>query len=272
MTVVIGDSIPAGHHRDGGSDPTICNDEFYSLGFTVWQNMISELPAQWKRENGYVNLAYSGFNTDKIRGGGKDACGTKHSSPLSRAQTILTQNAGSWNRVIEDGGIDNTNWGEALSAILSANAQQKLRTSDQCKKYVNKTDFLSDQKIRTNISNDVQYITKQLALADQTARHYWLGYYNVAGTPKEWGGVVGVPSFCQDSIASALDNLHGLLRNSMSTSDATWVDIDPVLGSQADRLQLFYVITDPIFRKSGWPHPNRLGASAVGDLVASTKP
>jgi len=270
LLVAIGDSITSGHHRDTDVTPTICNDPNYGYPRYAYDIMQSKLPPQWQA-GGYFNYARSGFSTDQIiHGGGADACGSTYSpdnpsaSPLGDASNRLQSNAGSWNRIVVTGGIDDTNWVDVLSAILKKSAlgtKRRYKASD-CEADLSGWNGWGTQG--SQIARDVTTIAGELTLAglgDPSARLEWLSYYNIAGTGP-------APLVCKNAFTRAMNALSGEVRLGLSKRRPyVWVNTGPALSMRADRLQPFFVDTDTIGGNPGWPHPNSVGAQALASLV-----
>jgi hypothetical protein len=264
ILVVFGDSIAAGHHRDSEFASTICQDENYSYGKTIWDSLQAQMPAQWRREHGYINEANSGFSTANVLDGGKDACGNNHPAELPRVTKRLVENAGSWNRVVGTSGIDDThNWPDVLSDIILVNFDGLLKTKDDCQLFVDEWSLLRDSSVRSSITSNVKTITSQVEAADPLARTYWTSYYNIAGT-----GTLKLkaPKVCEIPFANGMNVLNASITNGLAGSHFTWVDIDPALGLRDNLLQDLY-LSDIVYKKSGWPHPNRKGASKIGETI-----
>lgn len=264
LLVVFGDSIASGHHRDSGIAPTICQDETYSYGQTIWNSLEAQIPPQWRLPHGYINVANSGFSTAQVISGGTDACGNIHPAELPIIVKRLHNNAGSWNWVVGTAGIDDTqNWPTVLTNVILVNFDGLLKTEDTCQLLVDDWKFLTDPSLSTVISGNVHTIASMIEAADPTARTYWTSYYNIAGTGP---ALTKIPKVCTTPFANAATALDGVLKAGLEGSQFTWVDINSVLGLHDNLLQNLYA-SDIIYKKSGWPHPNRKGAVKVGELV-----
>jgi hypothetical protein len=114
------------------------------------------------------------------------------------------------------------------------------------------------------MENNIKFITAKTKAADPLARAYWTAYYNVAGTGY---GPYKVPKFCKAPMDLGVAAIHLAIKTELQGSGVTFVDLDPVLGTRDALLQDQYT-TDSIFQKSGWPHPNRKGASRIGEVVS----
>ena len=261
--IVIGDSIMAGHHRDSEGAPTICEDPAYSLGQTVWDSLQAQLPAPWRVRGGYLNLAKSGFGTNEMINGGTDACRTRSGPQLELAATALRANAGSWNWVLADGGINDTNWGSILAKIIEANIAGRIKSSAQCQAYLDAWDLASSSSMRDRIATNLGILSDKLESADPLARTQWLGYYNVAGT----GTVKAkIPASCEAPMSNAISLLTIMGQKVVSTRGFDWINADSVIGTKGALLQGLYP-SDIVLLSSGWPHPNREGAKKLGNAA-----
>jgi len=274
-TMVFGDSISSGHHRDhgGATGQTTCDDAGYSYGLTVWQNRQQQLPDKWKKVSLYLNFAHSGFSTGQIidNAGADEQNACKQTidavdAPLSRMVYMLQHNSGSWNLVVGSAGIDDTNWSAILPNILVE--RDKIQTRAQCQAYVNKWTLLTSQQVRSDISSSVAYIVQQLRQADPDADLKWLGYYNVAGTGSDVAPFthVFIPEVCKKPFDDALQTLHSLILGAIGSSGVSFVDSNKALGGRDDLLQDLYV-SDKFWQLSGWPHPNQKGQKVIAQLV-----
>jgi hypothetical protein len=263
MLFVFGDSVSSGHQRflEGKTD---CQDHDFAYGKAVWEGMQAQLPLRWRRPlGGYVNVAHSGFSTEHMLNGGRDACGQRRKAEITEVTSKLTNNAGSWNWVLGTAGINDTNWGQVLTDILVANIQGKIQTAEQCEAYTAKWDFAER---KDDLLARLQEIAVRLAAADPTATRRLLGYYNVADT----GTLTArVPAACSSPIGTAVGQLHDVQRQAVTPTGTAWLDTEPTLGSR-DHLLQDLVLSDAIFKKSGWPHPNEDGHLALGELVLRT--
>jgi streptogramin lyase len=264
ILIVFGDSIASGHHRDREGSRTICQDERYSYGQTIWSGLQGQLPPQWRVPHGYINVAISGFGTTKaIEGDAGDACGDRHKAELPTLIKRLQQNAGSWNWVVGTLGIDDTNWGDVLVMILEANSAGLMKSEDLCRLFVDGSwNLQSDPSLQTRITANVQTITSKVAKADPAARSYWTGYYNIAGTGTSRARI---PRICKVPFEEGIHRLHDSIKAGL-TGGFTFVNIDVKLGLRDNLLQDLYP-SDLIYKKSGWPHPNRTGATRIGESV-----
>lgn len=263
ILVVGGDSIPSGHHRDSEGVPTICHDQSYSFGQTVWDQMTAKMPAQWIDENGYVSVAESGFSTMMMLSGGKDACGDIYGSEVDLANRSLSAHAGSWNMLIWDGGANDTNWVDVMKSIVGASAHDQVKTATDCRKIIDSWDLSRNFTLRQSMQTNIGNIASALSAADPLSKMYWTSYYGVQGTGT---GALNVPSVCKNSVANALSTFAIVQRDALNSTRMTWVDLDPVIGGKDRFLQDIYP-SDIQFGRAGWPHPNRDGAAKIADAV-----
>lgn len=261
----IGDSIISGHHRDGEGLPTICHDDQYSLVSTVYKKLKAKAPAKWRDAYVYVNVAQSGFGLTEIIGGGRDACDDFQLSPLTLVQTLLKDNAGSWNVVVADGGINETNWGGVLTSILTNFG--KIKKASDCQQYVDRWSLIGNTGLQSSMTANAGHIAETIMRADPSARLMWTGYYNVAGTGVGIGPVkFEVPKVCKGPLDKGRKLIEGLIKPAVTSQSATWVPLDPVIGGRDDLLQDIYP-SDRFFGRSGWPHLNGRGSEVGGATV-----
>jgi WD40 repeat protein len=262
--VVWGDSVAAGHHRDSEGAPTICQDETYSYGQTIWDELQSQIPPQWRLEHGYVNVAHSGFGTSQTMFGGVDACGNNWPAELPQIFKILREDEGSWDWVVGTAGINDTlNWPDVLKNIISDNFVGKIKTEEQCDARVQQWNLLTAPAVGPSITANLKNIYGKLEAANSMARLTHTGYYNIAGTGTS---KAKVPAICRVPFAAGMGKLHEAMKQGLNGTNVRWVDTDPTLGLRDNLLQQLYP-SDAIFTKSGWPHPNQKGANKIGRLV-----
>lgn len=260
-----GDSVQSGHNRVSEGAPTVCQDENYAMGKTVWQQMQASLPAKWREPHGYINVAVSGFGTSQMLNGGKDACGVMHESEMNVAIRSLKAHAGSWNVVIWDGGINNTNWTGVLTDVIGASSVGQLKTAKQCQAIVDKWDFRPGTGVIENVQHDADEIAGLLTAADSMSKRRWISYYGVENTGT---GLARVPSVCRGPMHQALSRMRTAMVSTLA-DQFLWVDIGGALGGKDELLQELYP-SDLIGKNSGWPHPNRKGALIAGRTITRT--
>jgi len=259
-----GDSVASGHNRLSEGVPTTCQDPTFAYGYTVWRQLQATLPPQWRDPNSYYNVAKSGFGTLDMLQGGVDACGFGHLSELSDAVDALHYRAGSWNVVMWDGGINNTNWGGILGRIIGDNITGAITTAKKCQSYLDAWNLATDANVGRNLTSDVYDLSSRLRAADPDAKLFWTSYYNVAGTGTLF---LRVPAACASPMSKALKLLEGYVRPTIEGQGFRWVNLNGILGQQDSLLQDLYP-SDAIFLTSGWPHPNQTGAAFIGQFIA----
>jgi len=288
ILVALGDSITSGHHRDSSVSATICNDPAYGYPADVFAKMESSLPSQWQRPLGYYNDAYSGFGLYKVLHGGPDACHVSAPPSIESADTELRQNVtsptvGSWDQVVISAGVDDTNWGAVVTAIAEhyadgINTVYGLRRK-YCRQDINlanghgwngsaiSTQETIESEVRELVSSNQVADPSSLRIADPSAALWWVGYYNIANTGIGLPGPSRpiVPSSCAGPIQKAMELLTSTIQTGLRGVPYTWINSDKVLHMNSRVLQSFYV-TDIVGGPSGWPHPNRTGASAIASL------
>ena len=116
VLVVMGDSIASGHHRDGPTSATECDDASFGFGAELHRRWVADLPAPWQPI--YVNVAHSGYSTAAMLApSAHNSCEqVVKGSPVADAEAALSLHAGSWNR--------NT----SLSRLLKPNCCWRNRT------------------------------------------------------------------------------------------------------------------------------------------------
>jgi hypothetical protein len=278
VLVVLGDSIPSGHHRQSGEAQVTCNDENFGFPAYVRTRLEQALPAGWgDHDSDYYNFAKSGFSTTKVIDGGQDACHDSWSSPLDQAKSILASHAGSWNRVVVVDGIDNTNWGDQVKAIIQANlppASPSNYTEAKCNKALAGWDLSAKT---SGLIQDVSRIAGELQEADPASKLLWGSYYNPSNTGHLDGTSVDhlLPTACEKPVSRALTRISTAIKQGLQDYAYTWfnADADSAMHMQSDRVQ-------PIFCQGswvcpgakddagqGWPHPTPDGAAAIAALV-----
>jgi hypothetical protein len=268
ILVALGDSITAGHHLAGTDKHPVCYDSDYSYASDAWLAFELKLPRAWRKGVGsYFNYAHSGFGTDKVLAGGKDACGDRwpRDAILPEAAQNLRSHANSWNQVVITAGVDDTNWaafGGPLSVIFSYSLNV-FPSRAKCDSLIRQNWNGYNSSIGLQISDNARAIVARLRGADQSARIHWLDYYNIAGT------FLLLPSSCHYGINNALTRLHDVAARSLP-GNIDWVDTDPALGGRGDLLQPFNPLKDPFhhFFVIGWPHPlSPFGTSALAEAI-----
>lgn len=263
-TLVFGDSISSGHHRTYETAYTVCDDPKYSYGYPVSQMRDSVLPAKWQNITHYRNFAHSGFSTDQIIKGGKNACGDQKPAELPQLVSILKNNADSWNWVIGSAGIDDTNWLDVLVSILQD--ADSVKTQQQCQDKINDWNFA---KVQAHVASNILSIVTRLRQFDRTLKIVWLDYYNVANTGTHYPfKYIGIPAICQTPFAIALNSLGTMIEQS-TKGIAIVVDTNKILANRNDLLQGVYP-SDKIWKLAGWPHPNMEGQLQIANLVLSS--
>jgi hypothetical protein len=255
LILALGDSISSSHHRETPEASMTCDDPNYGYPRYFRDAVRSALPTQWAPA--YVNLAHSGFSTDDVINNGANACGdTPADVPLTKAETLLGQNAGSWNFVVATASIDDTNWGDVLSTVGSHSATQVIYTKEECT-----TDMSSwtgwQETTGQHISTDIGSIVDGLKTADPAVRVKWLGYYNISGTGP-------IPSVCKDPFDDALTKLSGYITTGLSGRNVPLVTVDSTINGQSSLLQAYQLPWD---MAQGWPHPNSAGAAAIAGAI-----
>jgi hypothetical protein len=290
--VAIGDSVTAGHHRDGELTPIVCNDAQYGYPAYAFAAFQQALPVAWRDPDSYFNFARSGYTTYNIRSGTgpgeTDTCGNSYNasdpaaSPMKDAAAQLNLAAGSWNQVVATGGINDTNWTDLLGGTLIPNAPLYAIGKRDCAKDVkSKWTGYTDKNLLPSISNNVSTIIASLRTADVGVDIQWLGYYNFSGT----GPLVGRTPFsdgCWSATNAAIDKLDSAVRKGTAGQRVRFLSTSKVLDGRADRIQPFYLRTDsangvlggvlgrPLpdpLSVPGWPHPNSTGAQEVAKLL-----
>ena len=202
---------------------------------------------------------------------GRDACGTAYgtSTPLRDAETLLSRRQSSWNRAVITAGIDDTNWGDRIAAIVAREARSVMLESG-CAKEVGKWDGYRSQVQNTILRNADAILGGLMSpvTGDPLLRVAWLSYYNIAGTGP-------VSAVCDQPFQDAMTTLHNFIRLGLQRSGLPyrWIDTDAVLHEASALIQPFYQPGDlcvwDLGCKSnppGWPHPNASGAATVGGL------
>ena len=282
VVVALGDSITAGHNKQGNLAPTVCYDSIYGYPWYAYQDVLSTVhSAGWTA--GYYNFARSGFDTEQvINGDGLDACNDEYlanggtTNPLQDAANVLAAHAGSWNRVLITGGIDNTNWTAILATIgkHSALGANLFYTATDCQADLDSWNGwdVGSNRSSTTFIKDVHLIATTLNAADPVARVLWVSYYNFAGTGNIGAGTPA-PGACSGPFDQAIQALQGQIDTGLA---GTTVQDAPVNIGTAD-------ITDPGIQSwypsdtlgglegasggnvPGWPHPNSDGAKSIAD-------
>ena len=283
LLLAVGDSVTAGHHRDGAFTNTQCEDQNYGYPHYVQDGLNAGLPDAWRFR--YTNLAQSGYTTQAVlTPAAKDACGRSVSevnSQLELARQQLIANRGSWNRVVVSAGINDTNWGGMViptmalagrSSWLFTGAGQLffggLIDSAGCQAAAQTWDFESK---RDQIRNNVTMIKNGLHDADPAAKIAWNAYFNIAGT-----GIM--PGNCSSAITGGLSRLRDEINVGLRAGGdvATLIDNTNLPGYM---IQPWYVddaidvagcgvygaINGPCHRPPGWPHPNSQGAQWIAN-------
>jgi hypothetical protein len=263
LILAIGDSITSGHHRQTPDAAMTCDDPNFGYPRYFKDAVQASLPTQWAPQ--YVNLAHSGFSTDQVISNGANACGnTPADVPLTKAESLLASNAGSWNRVLATAGIDDTNWGDVLGTI-GGHAIDTINyptyTAGDCTTDLQAWNGWQPDTLGQHISTNIGAIVYGLATADPAVRIDWLGYYNIAGTGSP------IPASCEAAFDSALSQLAGYITGGLAGSNATFVQSDSVMDMQTSLIQAYQLPWDTA---QGWPHPNSSGASAIAAAIPSS--
>lgn len=287
ILVALGDSITSGHHRDSSLQGTVCDDPLYGYPATVMRRLQAALPLDW-RGGYYANLAHSGFSTDQIEKGGKNACGeTVSTAPLFSAEKLLSSNARlvdgvlvpSWDQVVITGGIDNTNWGNVVTQVVSDYADPLRVDAAKCREDVNRWDGWpkgdgSLSQTQVGIRDGVKRITDGLQAAAVSSHISWISYYDIAGTgTSNLRNIEAVPSLCDPAMADATRAMRLNIRAGLP-SNVPLLDANLIVGNKNEDLQRFLLSQEITrfgrndYNLSGWPHPNRTGASLIGSLVS----
>ena len=283
--LAIGDSVTAGHHRDGALILTECEDAGYSYANRYYERLKAEVPSHWRSGFEYDNFAHSGYTTQKVLGEASDmtdACGISHSSPIEQARAELV-GAGSphrstWKRAVMTVGVNNTDWTDRLGAIRTAeilNPLNDLWALGLCRNEVADWNGWDETKY-SEVQDGVAEI---LRLLDPYGTRVIIPeYYNPAGT-----GFLN--SECAGPVGDGVDRLNdmvgaGITKHTNAEPQAivrqqsvpgTFVgsdDIQPWFFGTDEIIQIGCLIRPcPAGSVPGWPHPNRAGAIRIGDAL-----
>ncbi len=300
--IVLGDSISSGHHNDYGDDHiTDCDDATYGYAFHYSVKWHDQLPEQWQDSQGYVNLARSGFATQKRTGsgidgsvleGGENACHSQIEGlpPIELAMARLEAGVGSWNQVITSAGINDTNWGKAVEGVIQIQLADNFAREFMkhvfelpdvvagpfkewaCGSMIDRSWNGRDQKVKDSISIGVRAIVDRLHNADPVAKLTWMGYYNTAGTGTNEGRKTPMfPASCNQAVDAALAVLHDTIKLGLGDG-VQFIVTDSVMRSDNSKMQPLYVVRAATAGRDdtnppGWPHPNNEGAKAIAGLL-----
>jgi hypothetical protein len=274
--LALGDSITSGHHRLPTDKHTVCEDASFSYAADYAAEIKSKIPNRWW--GAYDNFAVSGFTTQEVITGldakgnvAEDACkqvppNTAGQAPLTIAQSTLSADAGSWNRVVITAGIDDTNWTSSspltgpifhvvLNYVVDAAAGLPY-TGTQCS--IDMATW-NGPKLKNKLIQNVATIYDGLIASDPTVRINWLGYYDPSGT-----GLM--PSVCQSTASTDISNLDQWIQTGLGTN-ANLVDITGVMDDQPGYIQPLKYSTITFNGPPGWPHPNVAGEAAIAATV-----
>jgi hypothetical protein len=203
-----GDSITSGHnidHYQGQNGRLLCEDATYSYAYLAWQRMRPD--ARWK-EAPYVNAAFSGFGTDEVLNGGKDACNRAVTGkPIELVAKILHAHqrkdakVGDGNVVMQSAGINDAPWTAKLIEVIKAQDKITVKwphvviggmSPEKCETLLKeKWDPIVNPAL-PKIRERAAAITKELIgkdTGDPNVKIFWLDYYNFAGTGYMRGSV-----------------------------------------------------------------------------------
>jgi hypothetical protein len=280
--VVLGDSISSGHHKNTGESTTTCKDDNYGYAYYFSQSWLAALPTAWKFSGQYKNLAYSGFatqGTNSVVNGGADACKkTGIASPLTAAKNLLAGRPNTWSRIVISAGINDTNWGAVIPAIIAANrtAAPFGLLSAQCTVLMQAWDG-GTSGVQSKITQGASAIVSGLRVSDPAVKITWLDYYNIAGTgtnPSD--SYQDIPSSCESAVDIALESVHNAVFAGVPFS-VSFVSTDSVMRMDNSRVQPISLIgyaLDQILtlfnskNPPGWPHPNSVGSIAIASLIS----
>jgi hypothetical protein len=300
--IVLGDSISSGHHNDyDDNHKTTCDDgDNYGYAYEYSKKWKAQLPSQWLTADSYTNLAHSGFATQSRLGsgiggsvisGGQNACRRTipGSSPLAAAQNRLSDNKSSWNSILISAGANDTNWGGAVKAVIEAEVAKEYILSTTpiwlqlllnfqpdinefgCRIIIKSRWNGNQTAVRDSIKTGVRKITSAIQAADSTAKATWLGYYNIAGTgTNRTRPVPYMPSACSRPVGEAMANLHSTIQSGLP-AHVGFVSTQGVMDLRNDFVQPLYAFDEafggPSTDPAGWPHPNKVGAEKIANLI-----
>lgn len=202
-----GDSVTSGHnidHYQKQDGRLLCEDATYPYPYFAWVKMRGD--DRWK-DAPYVNAGFSGFGTQQVLEGGKDACNRASSvKPIDVIAGILHKHQqdkkiGDGNVVVQSVGINDAPWTDKLIEIIKAQDKIKVKwphvviggmSEAKCAELLKeKWDPIVNPALK-GIRERAATITKQLigkTTGDPNVKIFWLDYYNFAGTGYVQGSV-----------------------------------------------------------------------------------
>ena len=292
--IVLGESISSGHHKDSATAKTVCKDDRYGYAYEFSLKWQASLPVQWRTANQYVNLAWSGFATQRQKAsaaagnvvdGGKDACGRSSGyAPLTKAKQLLAANKNSWNRVVISAGINDTNWMDVAGKIIGLQLLQEYLHSltpalpgdlaeGDCRSVITGQWNGWRADIKAGLVQGVRRIVSGLRSADASVAVTWIGYFNMSGTgTNQLRAKPYMPATCDRPMQEAIRGLNDTIRGGLP-GDVTYIPMSAVMDNNVSRIQSMYLLSgaaDVAFKSNnppGWPHPNAAGAKAIAAVI-----
>lgn len=244
--IIAGDSVASGYVKQWFTGDATCNNAALSYGRTVVAEIARGLPNVW--EPTYDNIAWPGAGVEEMIAGGTDSCGVSHASQLDEIQELT--DGSTWNIVVITAGINSTNWADVVIDLTRSIAISITESGDRAACSVALRDTWNLSQRGSAIASSTAAVVEILD-ADVNASVYWTSYYDITGTKMAFFWTP-IGQECSDDMASALDELHGILRSGL-TDAVTWVDIDLGIETQS---------------WAGWPHPSANGHETIGRTIA----